>query len=106
MSDFIQPFPDSSKLRGLSLPNLKRRLRSTTGDVHSYVVRSVKLNRATKHFAQKGSAPNFQAGYITLCTCKHQMRATQPAESWRGPGSPVLRVGVSIITGCFTLFRS
>src|SRR5262245_32545558 len=84
MSDFVQPFPDSGTLPGVSLPDLKRRLRSATGEVHSYVVRSVKLNRATGQFAQKGSAPNFQGGYITLCTCKHQMRATQPAEGWRG----------------------
>jgi hypothetical protein len=87
MSDFVQPFPGSGELADncdLSLPNLKRRVHSAVGEVHSYVVRSVKLNRATQQFAQKGSAPNFQGGYVTLCTCKHQMRATQPADTWRG----------------------
>jgi len=31
---------------------------------------------ANGEYVQTGSAPNFQGGLITLCTCKHSMRAT------------------------------
>jgi hypothetical protein len=31
---------------------------------------------------QTASAPNFDGGYITLCTCKHSMRATMPVDAW------------------------
>lgn len=81
-----QPFPDSGELSenlNLSLSNLKSCLRSETAGVHSYVVRSVKWDRGVKEFLQRGSAPNFQGGYITLCTCKHQMRATQDCNAWK-----------------------
>jgi hypothetical protein len=44
----------------------------------------VKLNHETTTFEQYGSAPNFQGGVLTLCTCKHQMRATQSNEGWAG----------------------
>ncbi len=36
-------------------------------------------------FVQHGCAPNYQGGYITLCTCKHQMRARRPESGkWTG----------------------
>src|SRR5712691_3567326 len=86
MSDELQAFPTSGRLvKNLdwSLPALKRRLRSASEKVHSYVVRTVGYDRTEKVFGQTGSAPNFQGGYITLCTCKHQMRATQDCHEWR-----------------------
>lgn len=33
---------------------------------------------------QTGTGPNFQGGYITLCTCKHRMRASLPRKEWEG----------------------
>jgi hypothetical protein len=44
----------------------------------------VNLDRETTTFEQHGSAPNFQGDVLTLCTCKHQMRASQAAEDWAG----------------------
>lgn len=53
-------------------------------DVYYYVVGTVKLVQG--RFCQTGSAPNLQGGRLSLCTCKHRMRAVkQPAEwanSW------------------------
>jgi len=43
----------------------------------------VKWDKKKNLFGQTGCAPNFQGGYITLCTCKHQMRATQDCDQWR-----------------------
>jgi hypothetical protein len=51
---------------------------------YSYVLSTVKLDHDTTMFEQHGSAPNFQGGVLTLCTCKHQMRATQSADMWKG----------------------
>jgi hypothetical protein len=44
----------------------------------------VKLDHFTSTFEQHGSAPDFQGDVLTLCTCKHQMRASQDAEEWEG----------------------
>jgi len=33
-------------------------------------------------FEQWGSAPNFQGDLMTLCTCKHQMRACMEVDDW------------------------
>src|SRR5713101_4344306 len=86
MPDVKQPFPISGRLAknlDLSLAALKKRLRAETDEAHSYVVKSVKWDQPTKLFRQRGCAPNFQGGYITLCTCKHQMRATQDGDDWK-----------------------
>jgi hypothetical protein len=48
---------------------------------YSYVVRTVLLIGG--EMVQTASAPNFDAGIITLCTCKHSMRTLWPAETWR-----------------------
>jgi hypothetical protein len=42
--------------------------------VFYYVVESVHVERGD--FVQRGPAPNFQGGRLTLCSCKHGMRAT------------------------------
>jgi hypothetical protein len=50
--------------------------------VYAYIVTTVK-NRGGL-LGQTGSAPNFQGGYITLCTCKHKDRASSPPHGRRG----------------------
>lgn len=70
-----QPFPSEvgwpqrlNQTRG----DLKRLRKFKTEPVYSYVIRTI--GKKGDAFIQKGSAPNFQGGAITLCTCKHQMR--------------------------------
>ena len=83
----VQPFPTTGTLvRNLNLPfsSLAARTRNAEARSYSYVVRSVRLNQEANTFEQHGSAPNFQGKVLTLCTCKHQMRASQTADSWKG----------------------
>jgi hypothetical protein len=83
----VQPFPTGGRLGanlGLPLPLLTARIGKDEGRAYSYIVRSVKWDHGPETFAQHGSAPNFQGGVLTLCTCKHRMRASQAAEDWRG----------------------
>jgi hypothetical protein len=80
-----QPFPASGSLSGgvnMDLRRLTQSLGVMTGTVYCYVVTTVKY--ADGQFVQTGSAPNYQGGLITLCTCKHQMRAGKPADQWPG----------------------
>ncbi|UUZ77402.1 hypothetical protein LP414_09350 [Polaromonas sp. P1(28)-13] len=49
--------------------------------VYGYVVRSVRPNNGK--YVQRGSAPNFEGGLITLCTCKHSMRASLSPDEWK-----------------------
>jgi hypothetical protein len=51
--------------------------------VYVYIVTTVKVQGA--RFVQEGSAPNFQGGSISLCTCKHKDRASPPPLGCRGP---------------------
>jgi hypothetical protein len=55
-------------------------------DVYSYIVDSAKLNTTKTGFIQKGSGPNFQGDCITLCTCKHRMRAGLDRDHDQWPG--------------------
>ena len=83
----IQPFPRNGTLAenlGLPLPLLKAQIGHVQDRAFSYVIRTVKLDHETMTFEQHGSAPNFQGDCLTLCTCKHQMRASQTAEDWQG----------------------
>ena len=48
--------------------------------VYGYVVRTVHLSQGK--FDQQGSGPNWDGGQITLCTCKHSMRASLPTHDW------------------------
>ena len=50
--------------------------------VYAYIMRSVVMDG--NNLVQMGSGPNFQGGYVTLCTCKHRMRTSLTAEGWRG----------------------
>ncbi|MEQ8790838.1 MAG: hypothetical protein RIC55_31365 [Pirellulaceae bacterium] len=83
----VQPFPSSGPLAdnlGLPLPVLKSEIGKTNARAYSYVLSTVGIDHDSTTFEQRGSAPNFQGGVMTLCTCKHQMRATQTAEDWEG----------------------
>lgn len=83
----VQPFPTNGVLAKnlrLPLPVVKGTIRKDRGRAYSYVVRTVKLDHETTRFGQHGSAPNFQGDVLTLCTCKHQMRASQSAADWPG----------------------
>jgi hypothetical protein len=51
-----------------------------TDIVRPYVVDTVRMLGGL--YQQRGSAPNFDGGLGTLCTCKHQMRSRYSAESW------------------------
>jgi hypothetical protein len=44
--------------------------------------RRVDASREVPQFEQWGSAPNFQGDVMTLCTCKHQMRAAMDVDDW------------------------
>jgi hypothetical protein len=88
-TDDFQPFPQTGRLAenlNLSLGKLREKLRDISVDpqakVYSYIVATVKNSNG--HFVQKGSAPNFQGGVISLCTCKHRMRSFQDPKSWLG----------------------
>jgi hypothetical protein len=83
----VQPFPKCgllSKNMDLPLAHLSSRISQNKERAYSYVVQTVKMDHETITFEQHGSAPNFQGDCLTLCTCKHQMRATRAAESWQG----------------------
>lgn len=80
-----QGWPKSSKLKenlDTTMNNLKGRLRGERGDVYAYVLTTVERNSGG--FVQTGSAPNFQGGLITLCTCKHFMRSWRSYDAWKG----------------------
>jgi hypothetical protein len=83
----VQPFPTSGPLAdnlGLPLPVLKFNVGKTDSRAYSYVLRTVGIDYDATTFEQYGSAPNFQGGVLSLCTCKHQMRATQTSDDWEG----------------------
>ena len=83
----IQPFPQDGVLADsldLSIDRVDARLHSVQDRAYSYVVRTVKWNEISQRLEQHGSAPNFQGGVLTLCTCKHQMRSSQLADDWEG----------------------
>jgi len=74
----------TSSAHNLTLDDLAARLRGLgpleEQQGYCYVIRTVRLQNGT--LVQTASAPNFDGGYITLCTCKHSMRATMPVEAW------------------------
>lgn len=66
--------------------------------VYAYVITSIQLTDGK--FRQHGSAPNFQGGLVTLCTCKHKDRASPPKVNCRGPDPKDPWVGVWIAGLC------
>jgi|CXWL01.1.fsa_nt_gi hypothetical protein len=83
-----QPFPRTGPVAE-QLNRSFSDLRAGIGDallarpVYSYIVTTAKF--VGSQFRQTGSAPNFQDGRITLCTCKHKDRASPPPVRKRGP---------------------
>ena len=81
----VQPFPRSGILKSnmnFSLDVLRERLTSVNGTLYAYVITSIKWDN--ERFQQTGCAPNFQGDFITLCTCKHEMRTLLDTKSWHG----------------------
>jgi hypothetical protein len=63
--------------------------------VYTYVVTSI-ATTADYQLIQKGSAPNFAGGRITLCTCKHKDRATfHPSTDQHHPWKNVWVAGLT-----------
>jgi hypothetical protein len=86
-NQMVQPFPSNGPLRrnlGLPLAGLKEKIKSDQNKVYSYVLMSVEIDHTYATFQQRGSGPNFQGGALTLCTCKHRMRASLPSDDWKG----------------------
>jgi len=81
-----QRFPSSGVLAGnldLDLRAFRNALSSVgSGYVVSYIVDSTKKENG-RH-CQYGSGPNWQGGLITLCTCRHDIRARYDCDLWRG----------------------
>jgi hypothetical protein len=90
MSALIQKpqlYPTNNSLAenmNLSYLKLADQVSEAEEAAYSYVVRSVYMDDLAQHFEQYGSAPNFQGGRLTLCTCKHQMRTTLDCSEWPG----------------------
>lgn len=85
--ELVQAFPSKGRLavnRNVPLPLLQKQLVEVSGKTYSYVLSTVKFNEKQAVFDQHGSAPNFQGGVLTLCTCKHQMRSRRSVNDWPG----------------------
>lgn len=84
--NFYQTMPSRGRLaRNLNLPPeilSETTARFRRNDAYSYVVDTVIFHRG--RFYQTGSAPNFQGGMVTPCSCKHRMRTARDAGSWKG----------------------
>src|SRR5205809_1051133 len=81
----VQPFPSGGRLGenlSLPLPLLMARFGQFKDRAYSYVVRTMQWDHETATCERHGSAPNCQGDVLTLCTCKHQMRARPAAEDW------------------------
>jgi hypothetical protein len=82
-----QPFPKSGLLADnldLTRSELVGKVGRLDGAVYSYVVKSVRMDETGEQFEHHGSAPNFQGGRLTLCTCKHQVRTNLETTEWQG----------------------
>lgn len=80
-----QPYPKRGVLkRNLEseIPTILERAEVIDNNalVRAYILRTVLLEN--KRFVQRGSAPNWQGGMITLCTCMRQMRTYYSREKW------------------------
>lgn len=80
-----QAFPTTGALcRHLdaSRARLAQIIEDRSDAVYAYIMSSVVLDGG--NLAQTGTGPNFQDGYITLCTCKHRMRTSLSVDEWPG----------------------
>ena len=63
--------------------------------VYAYIIRTIKTT-GDYQLIQQGSAPNFDGGRITLCTCKHKDRATfRPSNNPNDPWENVWVAGLT-----------
>ncbi len=80
-----QPFPSTGTLaqnRNSNLSLLKNLYHNNDATVYYYVIATV-VNE-DQNFIQTGCGPNFQGGYISLCTCKHYIRTFLTLDQWIG----------------------
>jgi hypothetical protein len=75
-----QPFPTTGMHLDLNKARLAHMIEDESDAVYAYVMSTVVLER--NQLWQTGTGPNFQGGYITLCTCKHRMRTSLSCEGW------------------------
>ena len=78
-----QPFPTTGRLMSnmnLGFAKLNTKIGFVQAEVYCYVIATIKNQNG--HFFQTGSAPNFQGGLVSLCTCKHFMRTFKDTEDW------------------------
>jgi hypothetical protein len=81
-----RPIVDTMTGATWSLPELKTKFPDKLLDRPAYVyVVTTALLLPNGTFNQTGSAPNFNGGCITLCTCKHKDRSSPPPLKCRGP---------------------
>lgn len=83
-----QPFPAAGELAKQLDRTLSQLLAGIRGElmtrpVYAYALTTVGFSDGK--FRQTGSAPNFQGGRITLCTCKHKDRSSPPPRRSVGP---------------------
>ncbi len=84
-TDRFQPLPPpgwSPSRLNLGVDTLRKHVTPSEALVHRYVIATVKYKGG--RFLHDGSAPNFQGGMVTLCTCKHRMRTSVDSRSWEG----------------------
>lgn len=86
-SNDYQLLPSTNPLKSRLNRSLDRLADSVNSEdlsapIYYYVMTSIrKCGNTLQHY---GSGPNWQGGIITLCTCKHFMRALHRPEDWRG----------------------
>src|SRR5262245_52196061 len=85
--ELAQPFPAEGlmcKNLDLTKPGLQRRIGEIPGQVRAYKMMSVDFDDQGQ-LQHWGSGPNFRGGCLTLCTCRHEIRAEkQDPNEWRG----------------------
>ncbi len=88
MTENSQPWPKEGKLHdnlNKNLEDLKSCLHGfLENTVYSYSLTTIDIELEKQEFKQIGSAPNFQGGLVTLCTCKHYMRTYRELQDWEG----------------------
>ncbi len=71
----------SNKFINLTSKNLRKNIYSNMNEeIYSYVLTTIIFKSG--NFFQTGTGPNFEGGIITLCTCKHSMRAFKDSKDW------------------------
>jgi hypothetical protein len=79
-----QQFPKTGVLSqhvDLNKTRLKEMIKGQSDAVYAYIMSTVVMTES--ELRQTGTGPNFQGGYITLCTCKHRMRTSLARDDWQ-----------------------